>query len=83
MTSDDFQAFAFSAIKTYCDGADDDNIVLVWFSKTLQHYKGLFFCFANKHYYEATYDGDYDYLYLDEYVKYSHRTLMQVDNKES
>jgi hypothetical protein len=48
----------------------DENVktVLVWLSKTIQNWKGLFYCFGNERYYEATFNGDKDELYLDKYV---------------
>jgi hypothetical protein len=46
---------------------EDANIVLVWLNKTIQNWKGLFYCLTNKKYYEATFNGDKDELYLDCY----------------
>lgn len=43
-------------------------VCLVWFVKALQNYKALFTTF-NGYYYEATYNGDKDELYLDVYKK--------------
>ena len=46
-----------------------ENVYAVWLCKTLQNNKGLFSttCEDGK-YYEATYNGDKDELYLDTYV---------------
>lgn len=46
-----------------------DNVYAVWLCKTLQNNKGLFSTTAiDGKYYEATYNGDKDELYLDTYV---------------
>lgn len=47
-----------------------DAIYTVWLCKTLQNNKGLFSTdIEDGKYYEATYNGDKDELYLDTYVK--------------
>ena len=47
-----------------------DNIYAVWLCKTLQNNKGLFSTTVEDgKYYEATYNGDKDELYLDTYVR--------------
>ena len=46
-----------------------DNVYAVWLCKTLQNNKGLFSTTAEDgRYYEATYNGDKDELYLDTYA---------------
>lgn len=57
---------------------DIDNIVIVWFSKTLQHYKGLFYNFTNKKYYECTYNGIQEILYIDTYVKETNNSYCEL-----
>lgn len=45
-----------------------DNVYAVWLCKTLQNNKGLFSTtYIDGKYYEATYNGDKDELYLDTY----------------
>lgn len=49
----------------------NDDIFIVWYSKTLQNHKALM---ADIHpdgmYYEFTYDGDKEQLYMDVYKKW-------------
>ena len=48
---------------------DVDTLRLVWFSKTLQHWKALVFATKAGKYVEVTYNGDTDSYYVDVYVK--------------
>lgn len=51
-------------------GVASDDIYAVWLCKTLQNNKGLFSTdIEDGKYYEATYNGDKNELYLDTYVK--------------
>jgi hypothetical protein len=65
------------------EDCEDENarIVLVWLSKTIQNWKGLFYCFGNERYYEATFNGDKDKLYLDCY-KIDHKKVFKVTEGE-
>ena len=49
----------------------EDDITTVWFSKTLQNAKGLFYIpiISPNNYYEVTYNGDKDEYYIDTYAK--------------
>lgn len=48
----------------------EDNVFIVWSCKTLQNNKALASATAkNAMYYELTYNGDKDELYVDAYVK--------------
>lgn len=60
---------------------EDANIVLVWLNKTIQNWKGLFYCLTNKKYYEATFNGDKDELYLDCY-NLDHKKVFEVTARE-
>jgi hypothetical protein len=60
---------------------ENANIVLVWLNKTIQNWKGLFYCFGNERYYEATFNGDKDELYLDCY-KIDHKKVFKVTERE-
>ncbi|WP_299488813.1 DUF6275 family protein [uncultured Gordonia sp.] len=52
------------------DSELDDQLVIVWFSKTLQHAKALVgFDPANGRYFEVTCNGDKNEAYVDEYRK--------------
>jgi hypothetical protein len=55
--------------------------VTVWLSKTIQNWKGLFYCFGNERYYEATFNGDKDELYLDCY-KIDHKKVFKATERE-
>lgn len=51
-----------------------DNIFIVWFSKTLQNFKALVSTtLSDGMYYELTYNGDKDELYLDAYKKWENK----------
>ena len=58
---------------------DIDNVVNVWFCKTLQHYKGLFYNFINEKYYECTYNGIQELMYIDTYVKEFNNTYCELN----
>jgi hypothetical protein len=62
-------------------GDENARIVLVWLSKTIQNWKGLFYCFGNERYYEATFNGDKDELYLDCY-KIDHKKVFKATERE-
>lgn len=47
-----------------------DDVQVVWFSKTLGHWKGLFITLtSDTRYYEVTYNGNKDEVYVDTYNK--------------
>jgi hypothetical protein len=49
----------------------EDDVYLVWFSKTLQNWKALLSTtLPDGMYYEVTYNGDKDEAYLDAYKKF-------------
>lgn len=50
---------------------NNDNVYIVWFSKTLQNFKALASTtISDGMYYEITYNGDKKELYLDAYKKW-------------
>ena len=55
--------------KVSAEEYDVDTLRLVWFSKTLQHYKALVFATKAGKYVEVTYNGDTGSFYVDVYVK--------------
>jgi hypothetical protein len=56
-----------------------DEVFVVWFSKTLQNWKALVSTtLPDQKYYEVTYNGNKDELYLDVYVKLENRTVEDV-----
>ena len=55
---------------------NDENVFIVWFSKTLQNFKALVSTtVSDGMYYELTYNGDKKELYLDAYKKWENRAI--------
>ena len=55
---------------------DPNEIYAVWLCKTLQNNKGLFSTdIEDGKYYEATYNGDKDELYLDTYAHFTNECI--------
>ena len=75
MTDEKFIKFAKAAIKKqYNSEMDDEKVHLVWFSKNLQNFKGLFVTDAmDSKYFEVTYNGEKNEIYLDIYEKKSNK----------
>lgn len=61
-------------VKTHLDVTDPDidlDVYIVWFSKTLQNWKALVSTnLPDGMYYEVTYNGDKNEIYLDAYKKF-------------
>ena len=54
----------------------EDNVYIVWFSKTLQNVKALVSTtVSDGMYYEITYNGDKNELYLDAYKKWENKKI--------
>lgn len=54
----------------------EDDIYIVWFSKTLQNWKALVSTtISDGMYYEVTYNGDKKETYLDAYKKWENRCI--------
>lgn len=54
----------------------EDNVYIVWFSKTLQNFKALVSTtISDGMYYEITYNGDKNELYLDAYKKWENKKI--------
>lgn len=51
------------------DGISTDDIFVVWYSKTLQNHKALLGTRFANHYFECTYNGDKEEMYVDVYDK--------------
>lgn len=67
MTSKEFIEKSSQAIKEIAPGYE---VHLVWYSKSLQNFKGMFCQLSpDDFYYEVTYNGDKQEMYLDKYVK--------------
>ena len=55
---------------------NDEDVFIVWFSKTLQNWKALVStCVHDGMYYEITYNGDKDEIYLDAYKKIENKCI--------
>lgn len=78
MTERKFQELAKNAVAKYCEktfttSPDDkhltsDDFYTVWFCKTIQHFKMMIGSDSVEGtYFEVTYNGDTDELYIDEY----------------
>ncbi len=52
-----------------------DDVYVVWYCKTLQNHKALLSTNVSGVYYEFTYNGDKEELYLDAYKKKSNRCI--------
>lgn len=56
-----------------------DDVYVVWFCKTLQNWKALASTTVpDGMYYELTYNGDKDEMYLDAYKKFENRCIREV-----
>ena len=54
----------------------EDYVYIVWFSKTLQNFKALVStAVSDGMYYEITYNGDKNELYLDAYKKWENKKI--------
>lgn len=46
-----------------------DDIVMVWYNKTIQNHKAIFFVLSKGDFYEVTYNGNKKEIYFDKYKK--------------
>ena len=61
-----------------------DDVYVVWFCKTLQNWKALASTTVpDGMYYELTYNGDKDEMYLDAYKKFENRCIRGEENGRS
>lgn len=81
MTNQEFQNLCIKSVKDYYNTRvestdkngviEDNNIFIVWMCKTLQNHKALVSTtVSDGMYYELTYNGDKNELYLDAYKKW-------------
>jgi hypothetical protein len=85
MTNKQFQELCIKTVKDYAnehlDKSDnvqinDDDVYIVWLCKTLQNHKALLSTtLKDGMYYELTYNGDKQELYLDAYKKFENRCI--------
>jgi Family of unknown function (DUF6275) len=59
----------------------EDQVYVVWFSKTLQNWKALVSTTVpnDSAYFEVTYNGDKDETYVDLYYKHSNTVINRLD----
>lgn len=78
-----FLSKAIDLVATYVDEhmdksdvAPDYKVFVVWYCKTLQNFKALLSTtLFDGMYYEVTYNGDKDQIYLDAYKKFENRCI--------
>jgi len=85
MTNKQFQELCIKTVKDYAnqhldvtDGTqiNDEDVYIVWQCKTLQNHKALVSTtLKDGMYYELTYNGDKQELYLDAYKKFENRCI--------
>lgn len=88
MTSNDFVEKCTKLVRDYTnehmDKTDNtqisnDDVFVVWYSKTLQNHKALLSTtVSDGMYYELTYNGDKEELYFDAYKKFENRCIKQI-----
>lgn len=88
MTNDRFMKYAKSVVADYANQHMDktdmqeikpEDVYIVWMCKTLQNSKALLSTpLPDGMYYEATYNGDKQELYLDAYKKFENRCYTSV-----
>ena len=62
--------------KTDSTTLTEDDVYIVWFSKTLQNWKALISTtISDGMYYEVTYNGDKQETYLDAYKKWENKCI--------
>jgi hypothetical protein len=78
---DKMKQAVYEYVCSHVDKSDDvivtiDDVYIVWCCKTLQNWKALISTtLPDGMYYECTYDGDKNRLYLDAYKKFEHKTI--------
>lgn len=61
------------------DGISTDDIFVVWYSKTLQNHKALLGTRFANYYFECTYNGDKEEMYMDVYDKLENKCFKVAD----
>lgn len=91
MSSYEFLAKCMKIVENYTlehlDKSDKQpifDVYVVWYSKTLQNHKALLSTsLTDGMYYECTYNGDKEELYLDAYKKFENRCIkLKEENNE-
>lgn len=73
--------FNLNVDKTDKKQITEDQVFIVWFSKTLQNWKALLSTTnSDGMYYELTYNGDQGVTYLDAYKKWENKSIVDSPN---
>lgn len=56
-------------LDAYVVPVDDNDVFIVWYAKTLQNHKALLGSAVSNDYFECTYNGDKNEMYVDVYTK--------------
>ena len=93
MTNEEMFKVAKSAVVNYFNAhvektdnkvISTDDVYIVWFSKTLQHFKALLSTTVlDGMYYEFTFNGDKNEAYLDAYKKWENQKITFELNEEA
>lgn len=75
MDSIKFQELAMNAVFKVNSNIAISEMYVVWMVKVLQNNKALIGAVSTCNYYEVTYNGDKDEIYVDEYDKISNTCL--------
>ena len=75
MGSKEFQELAMNAVFRVNPNIVISEMYVVWMVKVLQNNKALIGAVSTCNYYEVTYNGDKDEIYVDEYDKISNTCL--------
>lgn len=75
MGSKEFQELAMNAVFRVNPNIAISEMFVVWMVKVLQNNKALISAMSTDNYYEVTYNGDKNELYVDEYIKNTNTCL--------
>lgn len=75
MGSKEFQELAMNAVFRVNPNIAISEMFVVWMVKVLQNNKALISAMSTDDYYEVTYNGDKNELYVDEYIKNTNTCL--------
>lgn len=64
------------------DGISINDIFVVWYAKTLQNHKALLGTRFANYYFECTYNGDKEEMYMDVYDKVQNVCFKEVDSHD-
>ena len=74
----EFQVKAMRLVSHVADISEDD-LFVVWFSKTLQNWKALVASHGDTRYFEVTHNGDKGETYVDTYFKRDNKAITDAE----